>query len=117
MTELDFLFDILSWICLLTGGFFGVTGAVGLLRFPDFYTRLHAASVTDTSCAGLIVVGLILQAGISLMSIKLLLILLILAYTSPTATHALAKAAMHGGLKPVLHKSKATRKGAKSSKS
>lgn len=114
MTDLSFLIDIFSWVFLLTGGFLGITGAIGLFRFPDFYTRLHAASVTDTLCAGLIVLGLVLQAGFSLMSVKLLLILLIFSYTSPTAAHALAKAAMHGGLKPLLRKDKKTKKGTQS---
>lgn len=95
------LLDILSWVFLLGGGFLGITGAVGLFRFPDFYTRLHAASVTDTLCAGLIVMGLLMQATSAMMVFKLLLILLILAYTSPTGAHALAKAALHGGLKPL----------------
>ena len=92
----------LSWMCLLTGSFLGISGAVGLLRFPDFFTRLHAASVTDTLCTGLILLGLMLQSGWGLTLVKLLLILLILFFTSPTATHALAKAALHGQLKPVL---------------
>jgi len=94
--------DMLSWIFLLFGGFLGVTGAVGLFRFPDFFTRLHAASVTDTLCAGFIVIGLLLQADSAMMVFKLVLILLILTYTSPTAAHALARAALHGGLQPML---------------
>lgn len=96
------LLDVLSWILLLAGGFLGITGAVGLFRFPDFFTRLHAASVTDTLCVGFIVLGLMLQATSLMMVIKLLLILLILTYTSPTAAHALARSALHGGMKPVL---------------
>lgn len=94
--------NIASWIFLAIGGFLGITGAVGLFRFPDFYTRLHAASVTDTLCAGFIVLGLLMQADSAMTVFKLLLILLIILYTSPTAAHALAKAALHGGLKPVL---------------
>ena len=98
---MESLLDILSWIFLLVGGFLGITGAVGLFRFPDFFTRLHAASVTDTLCAGLIVLGLLCQATSVMMVFKLVMILLILTYTSPTAAHALAKSAVHGGLKPV----------------
>ena len=94
--------DIASWICLAIGGFLGVTGAIGLFRFPDFYTRLHAASITDTLCAEFIVLGLLLQADSAMTVFKLLLVLLIVLYTSPTAAHALAKAALHSGLKPVL---------------
>jgi len=94
------LLNILSWICLLTGGAFGVLGGVGLLRFPDFYTRLHAAGMTDTLCALLIVTGLALQSGVSLLTAKLLLILLFLLFTAPTATHALARAALAGRYEP-----------------
>ena len=97
---MDQILDILSWIFLVGGGFLGITGAVGLFRFPDFFTRLHAASVT--LCAGFIVLGLLLQStGDAMMIFKLVMILLILTYTSPTAAHALAKAALHGGLKPL----------------
>jgi len=94
--------DISSWICLLAGSFFGISGGIGLLRFPDFFTRLHAAGVTDTLCAALILAGLMLQAGWGLVLVKLLLILALLLLTSPTATHALAKAALHGNLKPTI---------------
>ncbi|MBN66291.1 MAG: sodium:proton antiporter [Rickettsiales bacterium] len=99
---LEAIFHIASWVCLLTGGFLGITGAVGLFRFPDFFTRLHAASITDTLCSGLIILGLLLQSEPGMLTIKLVLILLIVAYTSPTAAHALAKAALHGGHKPKL---------------
>lgn len=95
--------DALSWFCLLAGGFFCVVGAIGLLRMPDFYTRMHAASVVDTLGAGLILLGLILQAGFTLVTVKLLMIGILLFFTSPTATHALARAAMLRGLHPVLH--------------
>jgi multicomponent Na+:H+ antiporter subunit G len=90
----EILIQGLSWILLLTGGAFGVIGGLGLLRFPDFYTRLHAAGVTETLCAILIILGLVLQAGFSLLTIKLVLILLFLLFTAPTASHALARAAM-----------------------
>lgn len=88
------LIHILSGILLLAGAAFGVIGGLGLLRFPDFYTRLHAAGVTETLCALLIIFGLILQAGFSLLTIKLVLVLLFLLFTAPTASHALARAAM-----------------------
>jgi multicomponent Na+:H+ antiporter subunit G len=108
------LLDILSWVLLLGGGFLGISGAIGLFRFPDFYTRLHAASVTDTLCAGLIIAGLLLQATSAMMVFKLLLILFILTYTSPTGAHALAKAAMHGGLKPITDANKTKTSAARS---
>ena len=92
----------MSWICLAAGGFFCVTGALGLVRMPDFYTRMHAASVIETLGAGLILLGLVLQAGFTLIAVKLLMIGLLIFFTSPTATHALAKAAYARGVKPLL---------------
>ncbi len=96
------ILNFLSIAFLLAGGIFGIIGGIGLLRFPDFYSRLHAAGITDTLCALLIVAGLLIQAGIALPSIKLLLILLFLLFTAPTASHALARAAIVDGVKPVL---------------
>ena len=96
------IFDVLSWVCLGAGGLLGVIGGIGIHRFPDFYTRLHAAGTTDTLCAMLILLGLGFQAGLSLDAFKLILIFIFLFFTSPTASHALANAAMHGGLKPKL---------------
>ena len=96
------IIDAASWIILLAGGFFCVVGGVGLLRMPDFYTRMHAASVTDTLGAALILVGLILQAGLSLVAAKLAIVGLLIFFTSPAATHALAKAGMHRGIAPLL---------------
>jgi len=92
--------DVLSWILLLAGTAFCVIGAVGLLRMPDFFTRMHAASVTDTLGAGLILAGLMLQAGFTLVTVKLVTIALLIFFTSPTATHALAKAAIARGIGP-----------------
>ncbi len=97
--------ELTSWACLLTGALFALTGGIGLLRLPDLFTRLHAAGMTDTLGAGLILLGLMFQAGFSLVTIKLLLILGFLLVTSPTSTHALAKAALHGKLKPLRGRS------------
>ena len=90
--------DVLTWACLLGGGIFLLVGAIGVLRFPDFYTRLHAVSVCDTMGAGLVLVGLMLQGGLSLVTVKLLLIFYFMLFTGPTAVHALAEAAMEGKL-------------------
>lgn len=92
--------DIASWFCLVAGGAFCAIGALGLIRMPDFYTRVHAASVTDTLGAILILLGLVLQAGLTLVSAKLGVIALLIFFTSPTATHALARAAYVRGIKP-----------------
>ncbi len=94
--------DILSWLCLISGGFFSVVGAVGMLRMPDFFTRMHAASVTDTLGVGLLLLGLMLQAGMTLIAVKLLFLGLLIFFASPTATHALAKAAFARGPAPLL---------------
>jgi len=99
---MSLVIDILSWVLLVVGGFFCCVGAVGLLRMPDFYTRMHAASVIDTLGAGLILIGLALQAGWTLVTVKLLMVGLLIFFASPTATHALARAAMTRGLKPQL---------------
>ena len=69
---------------------------------PDFYTRMHAASVTETLGAALILLGLMLQAGLTLVAAKLAMVGLLIFFTSPTATHALARAAMVRGVAPVL---------------
>lgn len=95
--------DLASWALLLVGSAFAVTGGIGVVRLPDFYTRLHGAGVTDTLGAGLILAGLMLQAGFTLVTVKLILILVFVFFPGPTATHALAKAAMGSGLKPLLH--------------
>jgi multicomponent Na+:H+ antiporter subunit G len=94
--------DIASWALLAAGGAFCVIGGVGVLRMPDFYTRAHAASVSDTLGAGLVLLGLLLQAGSVLVAGKLAVIGLLIFFTSPAATHALAKAALGRGLQPLL---------------
>jgi multicomponent Na+:H+ antiporter subunit G len=96
--------DLASWIALVAGGLFCLVGGVGVLRMPDFYTRVHAASVTDILGAGLVLLGLFLQAGWSLAAVKLLVIGLLIFFTSPAATHALAKAALGRGLEPLLER-------------
>lgn len=103
--------EILSWICLVAGSLFCVIGGVGILRLPDFYTRTHAASITDTMGAGLVLAGLFFQ-GVDLMfddnmawqpdmwlvPAKILFLGLFILLTSPTAGHALVKAAYAHGL-------------------
>lgn len=94
--------DVMSWALLLGGGLFCIIGAIGMIRMPDFYTRVHAASVIDTLGAGLMIIGLLLQAGLTLVGAKLVMLGLLLLLTSPTATHALVRAALHRGLEPLL---------------
>lgn len=94
--------DIVSWIALLAGSFFFVVGAAGLVRMPDLYTRIHAASVSDTLGAGLILFGLMLQAGFTLNGVKLGILGALFFITGPVATHALAQAALHMRIEPEL---------------
>ncbi len=94
--------DIGSWLLILAGSIFVLIGSLGLIRMPDFYTRIHAVSITDTVGAGLLILGPIIQSPDLLGAGKLILIMIFLLITSPTATHALAKAALHGRLPPVL---------------
>ena len=97
---LETALDILSWILMSVGGIFVFAGGLGALRMPDLYTRMHAASVTDSIGPILIISGIILQAGLTLASIKLVAILLFLLLTGPTASNALASAALLAGSKP-----------------
>ncbi len=99
---MSLLLEVLSGICLLTGAFFCLVGAFGLLRMPDFFTRMHAGSVLETLGAGFILLGLLLQAGFSLVAVKLAMIGLLILFAGPAASHALARAAMLRGLKPQL---------------
>jgi len=94
-------------LSIAAGLFFVLAGTIGVLRLPDFFTRLHAAGMTDTLGAELIIVGLMIQSGFSQMSLKLLLVAIFLLMTSPTATHAVANAAYNAGLKPMLGKYRA----------
>lgn len=98
--------ELLSGFFLLTGGMLCITGAVGLLRLPDFYSRVHAAGVTETLAAPLLLAGLMLQMEWSLDLFKVLAILILVLATNPTATHAMAKAALHGGYPPELGRAK-----------
>ena len=93
--------DILSWVLLFGGGLFVLIGGIGIMRLPDLYTRMHAASLTDTMGTVMILFGIMLQAGLSLAAVKLAAIAVFLLLTGPTATYALANAAMLSGLRPV----------------
>ncbi|HUE45790.1 MAG TPA: monovalent cation/H(+) antiporter subunit G [Aestuariivirgaceae bacterium] len=99
---IELVADIVSWAFILAGSAGIVIAALGLVRLPDFYTRLHAGGVTDTFGAELLIIGLAIQSGFTLITVKLLIIGLFLFFTGPTATHATANAAWVAGLKPRL---------------
>ncbi len=114
---MEMLFDIISWTCLLSGSFLCFTGALGILKFPDFFTRMHAASITDTLGAGLILIGLMFQTSFfGLVLPKLILILLFSLLASTTAGHAITKAALKSGLKPWTKDEEKNQAGEQSSK-
>ena len=96
------LLQLASAALVLAGSFFVLVGALGMLRMPDLFTRMHAASVAETLGAGLLMLGLALAAGFSLVTLKLLFILALIFFTAPVVTHALAQAALHEGIKPML---------------
>jgi len=89
-------------ILILAGAFFYVVGGIGLVRMPDVFTRLHGASVLDTVGGSLMLVGMMFHGGLTLVTIKLVIILAVIIFTSPVATHALAQAALHAGVEPQL---------------
>jgi multicomponent Na+:H+ antiporter subunit G len=95
----NFLYFIhLVLICL--GALFCLIGAIGLIRMPDFFTKMHASSLIETLAAGFILLGLMFESGFSLITVKLFFIGLLILFTGPTATHALARAAIIRGLDP-----------------
>jgi multicomponent Na+:H+ antiporter subunit G len=94
--------DIVSWVLIVLGSFFTVVGGIGLVRMPELYTRMHAASITDTLGAGFLLLGLMLQAGLSLVTVKLGFVLGLIFFLGPVVTHALAQAALHEKIEPML---------------
>ncbi|MBV45146.1 MAG: sodium:proton antiporter [Rhodobiaceae bacterium] len=96
------IINLVSSLFITIGALSIIVGLLGVYRMPDFYTRLHAASIIDTLGTMLILFGLILYYGLNIVSLKLLLILIFILITTPTAAHALAKSALHGNLKPIL---------------
>ncbi len=97
---MDLILDIITWAALLVGCFFVFITGFGLLRFPDLYSRIHAGGMADTLASFLILGGLAVQSGFTLVTVKLLFIIAFLFFTSPTATYALAQATFVAGLKP-----------------
>ncbi|HIG36950.1 MAG TPA: monovalent cation/H(+) antiporter subunit G [Oceanospirillaceae bacterium] len=94
-------FDVVSWVLLCLGTFFCVVGGVGIHRMPDFYARTHAASITDTMGALLVLLGLAFQCTSLgwIIPVKLGMVAVFLLVTSPTAGHALVKAAAAHGVR------------------
>ena len=94
--------EFASWVLILLGSFFTIVGAFGIVRMPEIFTRMHAASVTDTLGIGFLIFGMGLQAGFDLVTLKLVFLLALFFFTGPVVTHALAQACLHEGIKPLL---------------
>ena len=92
--------SILGNILLWTGVAFMAVTAVGLLRLPDFYTRLHAVSKTETLGLILVMLGLALNIGAGLVMVKLLLAGVFILFSAPASAHLLARAAARVGEQP-----------------
>ncbi len=96
--------DLLAAGFIAGGLFFFLVGGVGLVRFPDFYTRMHPAGKGDTLGATLLVLGLAIHQGFDLLSLKLLLVEVFVLLANPAATHAVGRAAWRAGLAPWTHR-------------
>lgn len=99
---MDLILDTLTWILMLTGCVLLIITGFGLLRLPDLYTRIHAGGMADTLATFLIFIGLALQSNDILVTAKLLMVIVFVFFTSPTASYALAHASFVAGLKPQL---------------
>ncbi|MEX2614674.1 MAG: monovalent cation/H(+) antiporter subunit G [Alphaproteobacteria bacterium] len=112
---MEMLADIASGALLAAGSFFILVGSLGMVRMPDIYTRMHAVSLVDTLGAGLFLAGLMIQGGMTLVTVKLLLMLVFLFFAGPTASYALANAAWSQGVKPMTVDDATAEKGGESS--
>lgn len=101
MTEIQ---NILTIILIVAGSFFMLVGSIGVVRLPDFFTRSHATSKSDTLGIMLIILGLMVYEGFCLNSLKLLIIFVFVAIANPVGAHALARAALSFGIKPWFKK-------------
>lgn len=106
---MELVLDVLSWVAIAAGLFFMLVGTFGILRMPDVYTRLHAAGMTDTMGAGFLLLGMALRTIVGIMHgeggywfvlARIVFIYTFLLFTSPIATHALARAGIAGGVEP-----------------
>lgn len=109
---MEAVLDVLSWISIAAGLFFMLVGTLGVLRLPDVYTRLHGAGMTDTMGAGFLLLGMAFQTVVDMMDgatgywlvlVRLVFVYAFLLFTSPIATHALARAGLAGGVEPWTH--------------
>ena len=98
---IEMLVSILSSLCLFIGIVALLIGSLGLLRLPDIFSRMHAFGMMDTAGVGFLILGMMLHAGFTLITVKLAFIGIFLFFTSPIAGHAVAQAAYKDGVKPL----------------
>lgn len=99
---MDVVLEIISFVLMGLGSAMLIIGGIGLIRLGDVFARMHAAGIIDTLGACAILAGLMIQGGLGIVTIKLVLIVVFILFTSPTTTHALARAALNGGAHPQL---------------
>ena len=92
--------NVVAGVMLVLGFGFVLTGVIGILRLPDFYCRLHAMGKCDTLGVGLMIGGLAVHEGFTMVSAKMLLVVVFVSLANPTATHALGRAAVRAGVAP-----------------
>ena len=90
---MEMLVEIFSWLFIFLGSFLLLTGSLGLIRLPDFWSRLHGASISDTGGVLFLILGMMLHATTIWIFFKLLAIAVFIFISSPTASHAIANAA------------------------
>tara|TARA_Y100000746_G_C15369589_1_gene393585 strand:- start:421 stop:744 length:324 start_codon:yes stop_codon:yes gene_type:complete len=100
MQALELLINILSWMTIISGSGFIITGAYGAYKAPGFWSRLQSVSLIESLGAFLVLIGLGLQSGFTFITIKIVIIGIFLFITGPTSTHALANAAFSSGVRP-----------------
>ena len=98
---MDLILDIITGICFFVGSLSIIIGACGLIKFPDVFSRIHAAGMIDTGGTAFFLLGMILQAGWSLITFKLILIGIFIFFTSPVTSHVTANLARQKNLMPL----------------
>jgi multicomponent Na+:H+ antiporter subunit G len=110
------MFEFIGYVIIFIGSLIAIIGSFGLLRFPDVYTRSHAQTVTIVGGVCLILIGILTSQPISQTTIKIIFLIIFIFLTSPTATHAITKAAYRSGIKPKVKKDELASSGNKKEK-
>ena len=98
---MELFIDLLTGLCFFLGSLSIIIGACGLIKLPDVFARIHAAGMIDTGGTAFFILGMILQSGWSLITVKLILIGIFIFFTSPVTSHVTANFAREKGIIPV----------------